>query len=1025
MAALVAAVLAACTTKEPTKTTYYERTINPILTTSCVRTNTGAGCHVADAKGNAFGNLDLTSYDGISKRKDLLTDYGAYGQPALLLKNIDPFQVEIRTYDGVSTTVTTDIKHAGGSILDPTATGYQTIRRWIQNGATANNTGVPPKIIERLPCTKQPPAGSFDTSQDPTTPDFAVFRDQVNPIFNGSGGVSAARCAAGNCHGNGSNSLFLTCGDTPEGLRWNYLAAQEYLAQTAEESELLRRPLAPEQGGAFHEGGVIFQSPADTGYVALSNWANAHGPAKVDRTDPGFVFFAHKVQPILVKKGCMMIQCHSASMFHDYRLHGGSGGSFSLSATRQNYDLTITQMALESDDPNASRVVRKNLYRPEVCGVTGCDKPQGLTHRGGPLLEDFKSDRASPKLCDDAKYDFDNGDLDKIPAYCVILEWLRRERTARNIGPLTGIAYVKRPVGSIKRAQDFDVYSPGADLHIVGAKIDTGVLSTTGGDKSVTASCPGLTPATADIRRPQVSWDGKKIAFAARSSATDPLEIYEMNSDGTGCAKRDDLNGNTPSANGILIHNFDPTYAPLDGGFQRIIFASTRGNLDKSNYDYDGPQRTPADPSKPNSNLYVWEPDPNAPAQGHVKQLTFLLDMERQPFVMTDGRLAFVTEKRAPGFYQLALRRQNLDTGDYHPLYAQRGTIGYPEATQVVELADKDFATIFSAQNQSAAGRLGVFNRSIGIDFTSTNAADYVVDPSVIDPAQPAAPEADFFLHSLRFPDGDPNARYASPAPLPMTEFLVSFGAGDDFDVYTISSTTGQKTKLLGDAGTAEVDAVAIYPRAARTIYHSSLDEPNGTTRIQAGYTNADVHVLDFPVLASLLFQNTPTGRLIDTDLKSFTLNEDLPPTPDVTSAANAGSFGYQDAFGQAYARRRTIGEVPLNGDGSARFSIPGGVPIVITLPNTPTATKHNLPRTQREAMVFAPGEVVHQAFKRDLFGALCAQCHGSISGRPVDTALVPDFVTQASATVGRDQGPVDLNKPPGGRGQPGPAPQN
>ena len=40
------------------------------------------------------------------------------------------------------------------------------------------------------------------------------------------------------------------------------------------------------------------------------------------RTDPAFLFFAHKVQPMLVKKGCMMIQCHSASMFHDYRLHG-------------------------------------------------------------------------------------------------------------------------------------------------------------------------------------------------------------------------------------------------------------------------------------------------------------------------------------------------------------------------------------------------------------------------------------------------------------------------------------------------------------------------------------------------------------------------------------------------------------------------------------------------------------------------------------------------------------------------------
>ena len=34
---------------------------------------------------------------------------------------------------------------------------------------------------------------------------------------------------------------------------------------------------------------------------------------------------------------------------------------------------------------NASRLVRKNLYRPEVFNGS-----TGLTHRGGPLLEDFK-----------------------------------------------------------------------------------------------------------------------------------------------------------------------------------------------------------------------------------------------------------------------------------------------------------------------------------------------------------------------------------------------------------------------------------------------------------------------------------------------------------------------------------------------------------------------------------------------------------------------------------------------------------
>ncbi|MBN9160495.1 MAG: hypothetical protein BGO98_34440 [Myxococcales bacterium 68-20] len=1032
LAACIAALAAACSTKEPTKSTYFERTISPILTTSCVRTNTGAGCHVADARGNALGNLDAASYEGVLKRKDLLLDYGPYGQPGFLLKNVAPSQIEVQGYDGVKSVITTDIKHAGGSILDPTGTAYQTLRRWIQNGTTENNTGPAPTNIERLPCsTFVPGRADFDLGTDPARPDFATFRDRVNGLLSGTAdddGLKKLACAASNCHGNLSNSLYLTCGSTPEQLRWNYLAAQEYLAQTPEQSELLRRPLAPAQGGAYHEGGIMFSSPADEGYRRLEEWARQHGPATATDDDgPGFAFFAHKVQPVLVKKGCMMMQCHSASMFHDYRLRGGSAGSFSLSATRQNYELSLAQMSIESEDPNASRLVRKNLYRPEVCGVAGCDKPAGIAHRGGPLFEDFGAERASPEACAAGNHDYDNGDLDKIPAYCVILEWLKRERDLHKLAPLSGIVYVKRPIGSLTRAQDFDVYAPGADLRRVDTTIASGALGVTDGtDKSLTAGC-GLDPRTADIRRPQVSWDGTRVAFAARSSASEPLAVYEMNADGSSCSKHPGINTTPPSENGLLVHNFDPTYAPPDGGFSRIVFASTRGNLSNAAYDYQGPQRTPADPTKPNSNLYVLEPNPAAPAQTRVRQLTFLLNMERQPSFMNDGRIIFTAEKRAPGFYQLSLRRLNLDTGDYHPLYAQRGSIGFPEATQVVELADKDFATIFSVQaSPGGAGTLGVFNRSIGIDFTSSDPADYPVDPGVLDPAQLQAPDPAFFLRSLRFPDRAANPRpgqptsgfYTSPAALPSTSLLVSFDpGGGDYDVYVMEPGSGAKTKLFGDPSSAEVDAVAVYARFPRRIYRSRLDEPNGHVLMFEDKQEAEIHVLDFHVLASLLFQNTPTGRQIDPDISTFNVYEDMPPPLEVDSMDKGGTFVANDAFGRVYVRRRLLGTAAVEADGSTKLSVPGGVPIVLELPPTKLSQEKGLPRVQREAMSFSPGEYAHQSFRANLFDGLCGQCHGSISGRPIDAALQPDFVTQASSTLSRFKGSFDMNKPPAARG--------
>ncbi len=870
-----------CSKKDSDQSTYFDRTISPILTTSCVNTNTNAGCHVANPRGSALGNLDLSTFDGVNHRRDLLLNYGPYGQPALLLKNIPDTQLQLQSFDGQKTTITTDIKHSGGAILDPTASAYQTLRRWIANGATENNTGAPPVNLSRLPCTTTIPQGvaGFDPNTDPTNPGFPEFRDKVN-------GVLGATCAASNCHGNFSNDLYLTCGSAPDQLRWNYFIASQYIAQTPQNSEIVRRPLAPNQGGSYHEGGVIFQTVDDAGYQAILTWVNDQKAPDFTNVDPNFAFFAHKVQPMLVKKGCMMVQCHSSAQFHDYRLRGGSGGSFSYAATQHNYELSLAQLSVESEDVEASRMVQKNLFRP-VEGATG------LTHRGGSLLEDFGSTTSglpttgdsgtSPPpvdagetdggttggggtggtgvgggggigtidrgaRCDAGAYDYDNGDLDKIPAYCVIREWHRRERAARNLTPFSGIAYVKRaiPAGA-DRPTDFDVYSAGADLHIAAATITPKGDITVGSDKSVTTGC-GLDPTSADIRRPSVSWDGKLIAFAARSSANDPLEVYQMNADGSACAKVDAIDNGPTAGNGLLIHNFDPVYSPPGSdGLMRIVFASTRGNTNNPGaYDYSGPQRTPSDPTKPNSDLFVLEPDPTNAGQTRVRQLTYQLDMEREPSFMSDGRLTFTAEKREKDFYELALRRMDLDGSDYHPQYSQRGSIGYYEATNVSEIADKEFVTIFSNPGvPHQGGVLGVFNRSIGIDYTSTNPADYPIDPTVIDPSSPTSIDPTFFLHSLSIPDptvsatpGTPTTGlYASPSMLPANKILVSWGAatdpgtfGGDYDIYAFDTLTGQKSPvLIGGVGTAEVDAVGIFGRNGRGIFSNTLDEPTDT----------------------------------------------------------------------------------------------------------------------------------------------------------------------------------------------------
>jgi hypothetical protein len=1018
--AVVAGVAAdACTVKEPQVSTYFDVTIEPILQGSCVHSNTGAGCHVADSKGNAFGNLDLSEFAGVDHRRDLLLDYGPYQNPSLLVKNVAPYQLSIQTWDGTSVVVTTDIKHTGGPILDPTASGFVTLKQWIENGATLNNTGVPPVNITREPPSSFiPSAPGFDPDNDPTSADFGTFRSAANPVL-------ASTCAAGNCHGTMTNALYLTSGVTPQEIRWNYFATVDYLAATPPQSEILRRPLATSQGGSYHEGGPLFASVNDPNYQALLQWATAHGPLKTAALDPAFMFFALKVQPMLVKKGCMMAQCHSAAMFHDFRLRGGSAGSFSLTATRKNYAFAVAQMSFESDDVNASRLVRKNLYRPDQFPTS-----TGVFHRGAPLLEDFGNNLAvsAGPICDQANYDYQNGVLDQIPAYCVIREWHRQERMERGSTSLSGIVYVSRPPPPAPdRPQDFDVFAGGASLHLAAASLTATGDVTLGADTAVDLTTCGLASG-ADVRRPAVSWDAKTIAFAARMSASDPLAIYTMNADGTGCAKQADIADHPAMGGGLLEHDFDPAFSPPVNGVESIVFASTRGNLDTSNatFDYAGPQRTPEDPTKPNANLYVLEADPTGAGKTRIRQLTWQLNMERLPSFMQDGRLVFTTEKRAPGFYQLALRRQNLDGGDYHPLYAQRGSIGYQQATYVVELADKNFATVFSNPGAlHGAGALGVFNRSIGVDFQSTTASSYLVDPTVINATAASAPESDFFKHSLTIMPTD-GGSYTSPAPLPDGKMLVSFGSGapasfgGDYDVYVLDPTTGAKTKLLGGAGTAEIEAVAVYPRTDKGVFTSAPDEPNGHTSVSPGTdptrsAPADVTVLDMTVLASLLFQNTPTGRVIEPDLNAFELYEDLPP--DVTSFPACGGNTACDAYGKVYVRRRLLGSVPVLPDGSAHFRIPGGLPIVLHLAADSESQRLMLPRWQREEMTFLPGEVAHQSFQAGFFNNLCAGCHGAISGRPLDAALLPDFLTEASDVAAVSVPGIDFSGPPSTRG--------
>ena len=1008
-------VLLACSEIPPPEESYYSREIAPAIKFTCAQQTTG--CHLA-RDGQAAGNLDLTSYDSLMRRRDALSAYGPYPLGLFLMKVSPPSEIAVETLDAPdpafpeqrTVMVRTDIRHAAGAGVQVDSTVFNHLVGWINNGHTRTGAPpAPPAVEAGTDCTSGAGAApDFDPNVDPAdTTSYERFKSDVWPVMR-------TGCASTNCHGARLADLHLACGDTDQETRWNYFIALQHVTEPVERSEILLKPLAVLGGGTSHVGGDTFASREVAGYAAIARWASelvARNPALVreDTVTEGFRYFANRVQPTLVRKGCMFLNCHSL-ISPAFELRGGSHGGFSRFARRANYRLVRKFLAYESPDPNQSRVVAKNVFTADFVA-----EGQGLRHRGGSLFEDFGAtgaaiNRATPDDC--ASYDATNGDLNEVPAYCIMAQWHaieRREAIARGeifeeAQPVRSVVWVARPLG-IGRLDDFDAFRGGADLRIADATLGADGAIALGAPRSLLGGC-GL-DTTADVRGPAVSWDGTHIAFAARTSATVPLRIYEMASDGTGCARIDGLASATELENGILTHDFDPAYAP-DG---RLAFASTRGNLSSVSTGYSGPTRTPASLA-PNANLYVFHP-----AERRVQQLTFLLNQELAPSFMADGRMIFTAEKREPGFHQFALRRQNIDGGDYHPLYGQRPSVGFGSAHEVTQLSNQEFAFVASPMDAvDGAGTIAFANRSIGPDQADRDPGDRA------------------FLHSLRMPlpgaMSGTSGVFRSPTSLPGGRIIAScdLAAADlrvgpfDFDLCEIDTSTGVVRRITGEPGVAEVEATAVFARPNRGVFRSDglgIDRPN--IRPEGG--DAIVHFNDFPMIASLMFANVRTGRPIDLRIGGFDVIEPLPPPTGATSFGEIPADVQTDELGQIYVSRRRVGHVDVFADGSARMQVPSGIPLIYQLTDHdgaplqfPAGGAFEGTMIQREQEQYYPGERIQRSVPRRFFNALCGACHGSISGRELDVAVDLDVISGASINAARDSDPVNIAPPPGDR---------
>jgi hypothetical protein len=957
-----------CKPQKAAEQRFFDTHIQPILTASC--TMSTSPCHrIEPETGVAAGNLDLSSFEAVQKRRDVLRSYGAYPQPLLLLKAM-PKEAVLIPYRGQL--LPSDIVHLGGQMLQPGSEAFSELKRWLDAGATRDGLPGPPRQgVGYGPCTAEEPAGPLPTV-DRQSAAYQRFVADVQPLLRGS-------CAFSTCHGSPQADFFISCGLTDGQRDANYLRTVGFIASgtmRVEESELLLRPLPPTAGGLDHTGGSFFTNRDDPSWKDLRAFAELarQSPVTAAPMGPGETFFNDRVMPVLIRKGCALETCHSPNGFNDFRLRPGAVGFLSPFALHRNYQGALHEfMAVDTVDVRQSRLVKKNL--PVSAG--------GIDHRGGSLFDDAAGTACPPSF-----------DPATASAVCTLAEWLRIERgehadavsplAAGNLLPVALVARAPDPDGPL----EFDTFRGGADLRLGSARLGAGGrVEEISGVASALGACAGLAgKPDLDIRGPEWSADGSQLVFAARQGEGGGLDLWLLEPGAGRCRELTADHGRLAGA--VKVHNFDPVFAP-DGS---VVFASTRRGV------LTGKRLLP------NADLYRVAPDLDF---GKVEAMTALGGSELGPAFMQNGQVTFTTEKASPDFYQLSGRRINWDLTDYHPLLAQRArstdtfgkeslSIGYQQATEIREGLDRNFLVVLSdAGALGGGGALGIFNRSVG-PFEEGRA-----DLS--------------FMRALRLPDpaatGRPGTRgvYRSPVSLPDGGILASFAANVSdpardvprYDLVVVDERTGARRMLLAGQSASLVEAAVGFKRSGRLLFRNTPQLVFGGVGRGSGDEQATVHFPDLPMLATLLDANLRRGRNVEalSAARFLAVYEAAAPTTATPDASTL--MGPERVFTQ----RQLLGVAPLEVDGSVKVLLPSRRALVLELQD---GNRRPL-FTMREEHQVGPGEVISPGVPRKLFDGVCGGCHGSVSGREPDVAVTADALTGATMSLSRDSAPRQL----------------
>ena len=492
----------------------------------------------------------------------------------------------------------------------------------------------------------------------------------------------------------------------------------------------------------------------------------------------------------------------------------------------------------------------------------------------------------------------------------------------------------------------------------------------------------GLDPATADIRRPSVSWDGTLIAFAARSSASDPLaDLHdERRRHDVRAARRDQRRRRPPatasSSTTSTPSSARPTRTATSASSSRRRAATSPTTRP---YDYSGPQRTPADPSKPNANLYVYEPDPNnaaaaphpaadlPPRHGAATRASWRTGASSSR--PRSARRASTSSRSAARTSTAATTTRS--TRSAGPSATTRRATSWSSRTRTSRRSSATRATPHGggSARASSIARSASTSRAPNADRLPRRPDGHRPDVAVVARAELLPPLAVVPRSERERARGAARRRRTRrPSALPDGNILVSFGSGGDpaTSAATTTSTSSTRRRARRRSSSATRGRPRSMPSRSTRARRRGIFSADGrraerrTRRSTPAATEADVTVLDMPVLASLLFQNTPTGRVVEPD-PSFDVYEDL-ASAAVTTPLSSPRAAATPRGRHAAARTRSTcaaaSSAPCPGSqaGSAAPPRPGR-PAAGAAPRRRqrVADRGTCPAGQREEMTFVP----------------------------------------------------------------------